>query len=118
MRRDTIFLRGESRAGPTFREAVLTHAVARIVFDGLINNIEASWVKMGAVGARACLEAGVNDLGGALMAESITGAAGSVHGQEFAPANMEALIRSTARIPRQRLTDYRTAQPRLDVVAA
>jgi len=101
-----MFLRGKARRGPSFREAVLMHAVARLVFNGLIDNIQASWVKMGADGIAACLQAGVNDLGGTLMNESITRAAGSTHGQEWAPALMEARIRAAGRQPRQRNTLY------------
>ncbi|GAB3277742.1 5-amino-6-(D-ribitylamino)uracil--L-tyrosine 4-hydroxyphenyl transferase CofH [Parahaliea aestuarii] len=101
-----MFLRGRSRRGPSFREAVLMHAVARLVFHGLIDNIQTSWVKMGAAGVAACLAAGVNDLGGTLMNESITRAAGSSHGQEWAPAVMEEHIRAAGRSPRQRTTLY------------
>jgi FO synthase len=109
-------LRGQSRLGPTFREAVLMHAVARLALHPLITNIQTSWVKMGPAGAAACLRAGANDLGGTLMNESITRAAGAVHGQEMPPAAMEALIRSLGREPRQRTTLYK-AVPR-DRVAA
>ncbi|TXS95501.1 7,8-didemethyl-8-hydroxy-5-deazariboflavin synthase subunit CofH [Parahaliea maris] len=101
-----MYLRGRARRGPSFREAVLMHAVGRLVFHGLIDNIQASWVKMGAEGVAACLQAGVNDLGGTLMNESITRAAGSSHGQEWAPAVMEAHIRAAGRSPRQRTTLY------------
>jgi FO synthase len=102
-------LRGQSRPGPTFREAVLMHAVARLALHPLITNIQTSWVKMGPAGAAACLAAGANDLGGTLMNESITRAAGAVHGQEMPPAAMEALIRSTGREPWQRTTLYNAA---------
>ena len=85
------------------------HAVARLVFHGLIENIQASWVKMGAQGVDACLRAGCNDLGGTLMNESITRAAGSSHGQEWSPAKMEAQIRDAARQPRMRNTLYGNA---------
>jgi FO synthase len=101
-----IYRRGLARRGPTFREAVLMHAVARLVLHPLIADIQTSWVKMGAEGARACLEAGANDLGGTLMNESITRAAGTVHGQEFAPAAMETLIEGMGRGARQRTTLY------------
>jgi FO synthase len=82
------------------------HAVARLVFHGLIENIQASWVKMGREGVAACLNAGVNDLGGSLMNESITRAAGSGHGQEWAPELMEAQIHAAGRHPRMRTTLY------------
>ncbi len=101
-----MYLKGRARRGPTFREAVLMHAVARLVFHGLIDNIQASWVKMGEEGVSACLQAGVNDLGGTLMNESITRAAGSGHGQEWSPQQMEAHIRRLGRTPRMRTTLY------------
>jgi FO synthase len=102
-----MYRRGRSRAGPSFREAILMHSVARLVFHGLIDNIQTSWVKMGEAGVRACLNAGVNDLGGTLMNESITRAAGTVHGQEWSPQIMEAQIRAAQRQPRMRDTLYR-----------
>jgi FO synthase len=104
-----IYLKGRARRGPTYREAVLMHAVARLVLHPVITNIQTSWVKMGSGGAAACLEAGANDLGGTLMNESITRAAGAVHGQEMPPESMEDLIRSLGREPRQRTTLYADA---------
>jgi FO synthase len=102
-------LRGQSRFGPTFREAALMHAVARLALHPLITNIQTSWVKMGPPGAAACLQSGANDLGGTLMNESITRAAGAAHGQEMPPEAMEALIRSLGRDPWQRTTLYKAA---------
>jgi FO synthase len=102
-----MYLRGRARPGPTFREALLMHSVARLVLHGLIDNIQASWVKMGEQGVAACLAAGVNDLGGTLMNESITRAAGAGHGQEWAPAYMEQQIIAAGRRPRMRTTLYR-----------
>jgi FO synthase len=104
-----IYLKGRSRRGPTFRETILMHAVARLVFNPLITNIQASWVKLGEAGVRACLDAGVNDLGGTLMDESISRSAGASHGQEMTPQRMEAIIRSADRMPRQRNTLYADA---------
>jgi FO synthase len=104
-----IYLKGRARPGPTWREAVLMHAVARLALNPLILNIQTSWVKMGPGGVAVCLEAGANDLGGTLMNESITRAAGAVHGQEMPPETMEALIRSLGRVPRQRTTLYADA---------
>jgi FO synthase len=104
-----MYLRGRSRRGPSFREAVLMHAVSRLVFNGYIDNIQASWVKMGAAGVAACLNAGVNDLGGTLMNESITRAAGSAHGQEWSWAYMQAQIVAAGRQPRCRTTLYADA---------
>ncbi len=101
-----IYLKGRARRGPTYREAVLMHAVARLVLHPVITNIQTSWVKMGIGGVAACLAAGANDLGGTLMNESITRAAGAVHGQEMPPESMEGLIRSLGREPRQRTTLY------------
>jgi FO synthase len=111
-----ISLKGRSRFGPTFREAVLMHAVARLALHPVIPNIQASWVKLGPEGAAACLEAGCNDLGGTLMNESISRAAGASFGQEMPPEAMEALIRSLGRTPKQRTTLYR--DPPSDRVAA
>jgi FO synthase len=104
-----MFLRGHARRGPTFREAVLMHAVARLALHPLVTNIQVSWVKMGPEGVKLCLEAGANDLGGTLMNESISRAAGTLHGQEFPPAEMDALIESIGRQPRQRTTLYNDA---------
>jgi FO synthase len=104
-----MYLRGQARKGPTLREAVLMHAVARLALHPLVTNIQTSWVKMGPDGAALCLNAGANDLGGTLMNESISRAAGTQHGQEFPPEAMEALIRSIGRIPVQRDTLYRPA---------
>ena len=101
-----MYLKGHSRRGPTFREAVLMHAIARLVFHGLIDNIQASWVKMGQAGVAACLNAGCNDLGGTLMNESITRAAGAGFGQEWPPEEIEAAIRALGRTPRMRTTRY------------
>jgi FO synthase len=102
-----MYLHGKARRGPTFREAVLMHAVARLVLHPHITNIQTSWVKMGPAGAAICLQSGANDLGGTLMNESISRAAGTQHGQEFPPAAMEDLIRSIGRTPQQRDTLYR-----------
>jgi FO synthase len=101
-----IYLHGRSRSGPTFREAVLMHAVARLALHPLITNIQASWVKMGPEGLKWCLRAGANDIGGTLMNESITRAAGATHGEELPPAEMEALVRAMGRSPAQRTTLY------------
>jgi FO synthase len=101
-----IYLQGRARRGPTFGEALLLHAVARLALHPLITNVQASWVKLGPEGVRQALAAGVNDLGGTLMNESISRAAGSEWGQELPPEQMEELIRSAGRVPRQRTTTY------------
>ena len=90
--------------GQTLREAILLHAVARLALHPLIKNIQTSWVKMGPEGEALCLNAGANDLGGTLMNESIARAAGTQHGQKFPPEEMERVIASIGRIPRQRST--------------
>ena len=101
-----IWLRGRARSGPTFGETLLVHAVARLALHPWITNIQVSWVKLGREGVAAALRAGVNDLGGTLMNESISRSAGAQHGQEFPPEAMEQLIRSAGRVPRQRTTFY------------
>ena len=116
-----MFLKGRARRGPTFGEVLLVHAVARLVLHPLITNVQVSWVKIGPQGVRQALAAGVNDLGGTLMNESISRAAGSEWGQELPPERMEALIRSAGRVPRQRTTTYGTppeAQSRASFGAA
>src|SRR5256886_17274282 len=106
-----MWLQGRARSGPTFAEVLLVHAVARLALHPWITNVQASWVKLGLEGAAAALRAGVNDLGGTLMNESISLAAGASHGQELPPERMEAAIRAAGRIPRQRTTPYRTPDP-------
>ena len=101
-----MYLKGKSRKGPSFRESVLMHAVSRLVFNDLIPNIQTSWVKMGYDGVQACLNSGANDLGGTLMNESITRAAGADHGQEWSPVMLEQLITKLDRAPRMRNTLY------------
>jgi FO synthase len=101
-----IWVRGQARSGPTFGETLLVHAVARLALHPWITNVQVSWVKLGREGVAAALRAGVNDLGGTLMNESISRSAGAQHGQEFPPEAMEELIRSADRTPRQRTTLY------------
>jgi len=101
-----IYLNGRARRGPTFREAVLMHAVGRLALHPWITNVQVSWVKLGVEGAQTALRAGANDLGGTLMNESISRAAGASHGQELPPEAMEAAIREIGRTPRQRTTLY------------
>ncbi|MDP9069406.1 MAG: 5-amino-6-(D-ribitylamino)uracil--L-tyrosine 4-hydroxyphenyl transferase CofH [Actinomycetota bacterium] len=101
-----IYLKGRSRRGPTFEEALKVHAVARVALHGYIDNIQVSWVKMGEEGAKLALQVGANDLGGTLMNENISRAAGASHGQELTTERMEALVRSIGRVPRRRTTLY------------
>ena len=104
-----LFLQGRARRGPTLEEALKMHAVARIALHGHIPNIQVSWVKMGLEGCKLALQAGCNDLGGTLMNENISRAAGATHGQELTAEEMERLIRSIGRVPRRRTTLYDTA---------
>ena len=106
-----LYLKGRARRGPTFREAILVHAVARLALNPHITNIQASWVKLGHDGVVAALNAGCNDLGGTLMNESITRAAGAGHGHETSPRRMIAMIEAAGRRPRQRSTDYGGVDP-------
>jgi FO synthase len=85
---------------------LLMHAVGRLALHPWIENVQVSWVKAGPAGVVEALRAGVNDLGGTLMNESISRAAGASWGQELPPEQMEALIRSAGRVPRQRTTLY------------
>jgi FO synthase len=101
-----IYLKRQSRPGPTFREALLIHAVARIAYHGLIDNIQVSWVKMGADGVRQALLAGVNDLGGTLMDENISRAAGASHGQMMEADEFRAIVEPLGRRLEQRSTLY------------
>jgi FO synthase len=101
-----LFLQGNSRRGPTFAETVKMHAVGRIALHGYIDNIQVSWVKLGIEGAKLALESGCNDLGGTLMNESISRAAGASHGQEMLPGDLERAITEIGRTPRRRTTLY------------
>jgi FO synthase len=106
-----MYLKGGARRGPTWRETMLMHAVARLALHPLVTNIQASWVKAGPAGVARLLAAGVNDCGGTLMNESISRAAGTQHGQELPPEEMEAMIRAAGRAPRPRTTLYRAVDP-------
>jgi FO synthase len=108
-----IFLQGKARPGPTWDEVVLVHAVGRIALDGLIDNIQASWVKLGLAGGARLLEAGCNDLGGTLMDENISRASGAAHGQLATPAELEAAIVGAGRIPARRNTVYEIIEGRV-----
>ena len=105
-----IYLKRGARRGPTWRETVLMHAVARIAYHGYIDNIQASWVKLGATGASQLLRAGVNDLGGTLMDENISRAAGAAHGQA-SEHRLRRMAAAAGRPVRQRTTLYASAPP-------
>jgi FO synthase len=104
-----MYLRGRARKGPTLRETLLMHAVARLALHPVVPNVQVSWVKLGPQWAQRCLEAGANDMGGTLMNESISRAAGAVHGQELEPLQMQQLIAELGRPYRQRTTLYSDA---------
>ena len=106
-----IYLRGRARRGPTFGEVLLMHAVGRLALHPWIENVQVSWVKAGPQGVVEALRAGVNDLGGTLMNESISRSAGAAWGQEMPPERMEELIRGAGRVPRQRTTSYGSPPP-------
>jgi FO synthase len=105
-----IFLQHRARPGPTFREALLIHAVARIAYRGWIDNIQVSWVKMGVDGARQALRSGANDLGGTLMDENISRAAGASHGQELDESELREIVEPLGRPLVQRTTLYGRTQ--------
>ena len=103
-----IYLQEKSRRGPTFRETLLLHAVARIAYNKVIPNIQASWVKIGFEGVRQLLQSGVNDLGGTLIDENISRAAGAQHGQMVKKSDFETLVKPLGRELVQRNTLYGT----------
>ena len=100
---------GRSRRGPTLRECVLAHAVARLALHPHVRNVQASWVKLGPQRLVDMLAAGCNDAGGVLMSESITRAAGAAHGQQLCASDIRRLIEEAGRTPRQRTTLYGAA---------
>jgi FO synthase len=101
-----IYLQKKSRRGPTFRETLLMHAVGRLAYGPLVPNVQVSWVKIGATGARQILQAGANDLGGTLMDENISRAAGAAHGQLMDEAGFHAVADPLGRPLEQRTTLY------------
>ncbi len=106
-----LYLQQRSRRGPTFREVVLMHSVARIAYDGLVPNIQASWVKLGVDGVRQLLQAGVNDLGGTLMEETISRSAGATHGQGLEVDDFRTIVEPLGRTLAQRTTLYGRVAP-------
>jgi FO synthase len=109
-----IYLKRGARRGPTWREVVLVHAIARIMYQGLIDNIQASWVKLGLGGVRQLLQAGVNDVGGTLMDENISRAAGASHGQHVDENELGELVTGIGRRLRRRSTNYQLLAPGAD----
>ena len=106
-----IYLQRRARRGPTFREVLLMHAVARIAYRGYIDNIQGSWVKLGFKSIEQLLQAGVNDLGGTLMDENISRAAGAEHGQGATSDDFQRLVEPLGRRLVQRTTLYGRVDP-------
>src|SRR5262249_9368451 len=102
-----LYKKGGARAGASFAEDLIVHALARILLNDHIPNVQVSWVKLGFDGALACLEAGANDFSGTLMEETISKAAGGVFGESVEPGELRALIRSIGRVPAERYTTYK-----------
>ncbi len=113
-----IYLQRRARRGPTFREVLLMHAVARIAYRRCIDNIQGSWVKLGFKSIEQLLQAGVNDLGGTLMDENISRAAGAQHGQGVGPEDFERLVAPLGRRLVQRTTLYGRVDPETAAVPA
>lgn len=101
-----LFQSGVARAGRSVHEDLIVHALARVLLNGYIPNVQVSWVKLGYKDSLSCLEAGANDFGGTLMEESISKAAGANFGEYVSPGEFRALIRSIGRIPAERSTTY------------
>jgi FO synthase len=101
-----LYLQRKARRGPTFREVLLMHAIARIAYRGLIDNVQFSWVKLGRTAGMQLLQAGCNDLGGTLMDENISRAAGASHGQEMTVDDFRKMVEPLGRTLRQRSTLY------------
>jgi CofH subfamily radical SAM domain protein len=112
-----IYLQKAARRGPTFRETLLMHSIARIAYRGLIDNIQLSWVKIGEAGALQLLQAGCNDLGGTLMDENISRAAGAAHGQAMTEDRFASLVAPLGRRLQQRSTLYDRIDGRAATVA-
>ncbi|HUH06731.1 MAG TPA: bifunctional FO biosynthesis protein CofGH [Egibacteraceae bacterium] len=110
-RQSPIYLAGLARPGPTLEETIRVHAVARLVLQGAIDNIQLSWVKLGLSGAAILLGAGVNDLGGTLMEETISRMAGADHGVRQDPETLRAIAEAAGRQPAERNTDYSRIEP-------
>jgi FO synthase len=105
-----LWRKGLARSGPSWRESMLMHAIGRLVLYPAFHNIQCSWVKLGREGAFEALRAGANDIGGVLMNESITRAAGGVNGQEMSESELVGIIRAAGRVPRERTTLYGVPQ--------
>jgi FO synthase len=103
-----IYLAGNARPGPSFEDSVRMHAVARILLDGVIHNVQVSWVKLGMEASAAILQSGANDFGGTLMEETISRMAGAEWGIRVTPDEFDDAIRAIGRTPGVRSTTYDT----------
>jgi FO synthase len=101
-----IYLAGKARPGATFEESRRMHAIARVLLDGVIHNVQVSWVKLGIEASQVILRGGANDFGGTLMEETISRMAGAEWGIRKEPRELEAAIRAIGRIPAERTTTY------------
>ncbi|MBA2528654.1 MAG: 5-amino-6-(D-ribitylamino)uracil--L-tyrosine 4-hydroxyphenyl transferase CofH, partial [Euzebyales bacterium] len=110
-RQAPIYLAGLARPGPDFDDVLRVHAVARLVLQGTVDNVQLSWVKVGLEGAVALLRAGANDLGGTLMEETISRMAGSDHGVRQTPETLRGIATAAGRWPAERTTDYSRIEP-------
>ncbi len=105
-----VYLKRRARRGPTWREVVLMHAIGRLAYHPWIEHVQASWVKLGLPGAQQLLQAGVDDLGGTLMDENISRAAGAAHGQGIGEAEFRSVVEPLGRTLRERTTLYGTVE--------
>ncbi len=105
-----LYQSGKCRPGSSLREDLLVHALARLMLNGFIRNIQVSWVKLGFEVALACLQAGANDFSGTLMEENISKSAGATFGEYVSPEEFRAMIWSLGRIPAERTTTYKLRQ--------
>jgi len=113
-----IYLAGKARPGPTFEDNRRMHAVARILLDGRIPNVQVSWVKMGVEACQVLLQGGANDFGGTLMEETISRMAGAQWGIRLEPEEIESAIREIGRVPRERTTVYNDVKRAHSLVSA
>ena len=110
-----LYLSGKARPGPTPEDNLRMHAVARVLLDGVIDNVQVSWVKMGIALCQRILQGGANDFGGTLMEETISRMAGAEWGIRMEPEEIADAVRAIGRTPRERTTLYRDAPARSDV---
>jgi FO synthase len=102
-----LYKSGDARPGATVDEHLKVHALARLMLQGWIDNIQVSWVKMSREVTQACLKAGANDYGGTLMNENISRLAGATSGEYLSPEDFRQRINELGRIPAERTTLYK-----------